>query len=91
MLNLQSQHANVNVMPAYFTLLLEEIDKLLGNAKEEVTIKTFLFKLAYRLWDSFCFEMFLIYIVDNLGYIWIILYIVDILYFIFFIFYFVIR
>ena len=28
--------------------------------------------------------MFLIYIVDNLGYIWIILYIVDILYFIFF-------
>ena len=52
---------------------------------------SFLFKLAYRLWDSFCFEMFLIYIVDNLGYIWIILYIVDILYFIFFIFYFVIR
>ena len=38
----------------------------------------FLFKLAYRLWDSFCFEMFLIYMVDNLGYIWIILYIVDI-------------
>ena len=25
-------------MPAYFTLLQEEIDKLLGNAKEEVTI-----------------------------------------------------
>ena len=38
MLNLQSLHANVNIMPAYFTLLQEEIDKLLGNAKEEVTI-----------------------------------------------------
>ena len=43
------------------------------------SLKTFFFKLAYRLWDSFCFKMFLIYIVDNLGYIWIILYIVDIL------------
>ena len=38
MLNLQSLHANINIMPAYFTLLQEEIDKLLGNAKEEVTI-----------------------------------------------------
>ena len=38
MLNLQSLHANVNIMPAYLTLLQEEIDKLLGNAKEEVTI-----------------------------------------------------
>ena len=38
MLNLQSLHANVNIMPAYFTLLQEEIDKLLQNAKEEVTI-----------------------------------------------------
>ena len=38
LLNLQSLHANVNIMPAYFTLLQEEIDKLLGNAKEEVTI-----------------------------------------------------
>ena len=33
------------------------------------SLKTFLFKLAYRLWDSFCFKLFLIYIVDNLGYI----------------------
>ena len=38
LLNLQSLHANVDIMPAYFTLLQEEIDKLLGNAKEEVTI-----------------------------------------------------
>ena len=38
LLNLQSLHANVHIMPAYFTLLQEEIDKLLGNAKEEVTI-----------------------------------------------------
>ena len=38
LLNLQSLHANVNIMPAYFTLLQEEIDKLLGNAKEEVKI-----------------------------------------------------
>ena len=40
LLNLQSLHAkyNVHIMPAYFTLLQEEIDKLLGNAKEEVAI-----------------------------------------------------
>ena len=38
LLNLQSLHANVNIMPAYFTLLQEEIDKLLRNAEEEVTI-----------------------------------------------------
>ena len=38
LLNLQSLHANVHIMPAYFTLLQEEIHKLLGNAKEEVTI-----------------------------------------------------
>ena len=38
LLNLQSLHANVHIMPAYFTLLQEEIDKPLGNAKEEVTI-----------------------------------------------------
>ena len=37
LLNLQSLHANINIMPAYFTLQ-EEIDKLPGNAKEEVTI-----------------------------------------------------
>ena len=37
MLNLQSLHANVYIMPAYSTLL-QEIDKLLGNALEEVTI-----------------------------------------------------
>ena len=38
LLNLQSLHANVHIMPAYFTLLQEEIHKLLGNAKEEVAI-----------------------------------------------------
>ena len=38
LLNLLSLHANVNTMPAYFTLLQEEINKLFGNAKEEVTI-----------------------------------------------------
>ena len=37
LLNLQSLHANVHIMPAYFTLL-QEIDKLLGNAKEEVAM-----------------------------------------------------
>ena len=37
MLNLQSLHANLYIMPAYSTLL-QEIDKLLGNALEEVTI-----------------------------------------------------
>ena len=38
LLNLQSLHANVHIMLAYFTLLQEEIHKLLGNAKEEVAI-----------------------------------------------------
>ena len=38
LLNLASLHANVNIMPAYFTLLQKEINKLFGNAKEEVTI-----------------------------------------------------
>ena len=33
-------------MPAYFTLLLEEIDKLLGNAKEEVTIMYLCFPVS---------------------------------------------
>ena len=56
-----------------------EIRKCASVATFKQSLKTFLFKLAYRLWDSFCFKMFLIYIVDNLGYIWIILYIVDIL------------
>ena len=37
LLNLQSLHANVHIMPAYFTLL-QEIHKLLGNAKEEVAM-----------------------------------------------------
>ena len=36
--NLASLHANFNIMPAFFTLLQEEINKLFGNAKEEVTI-----------------------------------------------------
>nr|XP_058953172.1 uncharacterized protein LOC131780576 [Pocillopora verrucosa] len=35
LLNLQSLHANVHIMLVYFTLLQEEIHKLLGNAKEE--------------------------------------------------------
>ena len=34
----RSLHANVNIMPAHFTLLQEEIEKLLGNAKEVVSI-----------------------------------------------------
>ena len=38
LLNLASLHANVNIMTAFFTLLQEEINKLFGNAKEEVTI-----------------------------------------------------
>ena len=38
MLNLQILHANVYIMPTYSTLLQEEIDQLLGNATEEVTI-----------------------------------------------------
>ena len=38
MLNLQILHANVYIMPAYSALLQEEIDQLLGNATEEVTI-----------------------------------------------------
>ena len=54
-----------------------EIRKCASVATFKQSLKTFLFKLAYRLWDSF--KMFLIYIVDNLGYIWIILYIVGIL------------
>ena len=78
-------------VPKLWNDLPLEIRKCASVATFKQSLKTFLFKLAYRLWDSFCFEMFLIYIVDNLGYIWIILYIVDILYFIFFIFYFVIR
>ena len=38
LLNLASLHANFNIMPAFFTQLQEEINKLFGNAKEEVTI-----------------------------------------------------
>ena len=56
-----------------------EIRKCASVATFKQSLKTYLFKLAYWLWDSFCFKMFLIYIEDNLGYIWIILYIVDIL------------
>ena len=32
------QAQQFNIMPAFFTLLQEEINKLFGNAKEEVTI-----------------------------------------------------
>ena len=37
LLNLQSLNANVHIIPAYFTPL-QKIDKLLGNAKEEVAM-----------------------------------------------------
>ncbi|RMX40234.1 hypothetical protein pdam_00014336 [Pocillopora damicornis] len=50
LLNLQSLHANVHIMPAYFTLLQEEIHKLLGNAKEEVAIIYLCFPV-YQLYD----------------------------------------
>lgn len=43
LLNLQSLHSSVNIMPAYFTLKQEEIDKLLRNAKEEITLSQFVF------------------------------------------------
>ena len=39
------------IMPAYFTLLQEEIDKLLGNAKEEVTITYLCFPVS-QLYSS---------------------------------------
>ena len=48
LLNLQSLHTNVNIMPAYFTLLQEEIEKLLGNAEEEVTIIYLCFPVSPR-------------------------------------------
>ena len=51
LLNLQSLQANVHIMPAYFTLLQEEIDKLLGNAKEEVTIMYLCFPVS-KLYSS---------------------------------------
>ena len=49
LLNLQSLHANVHIMPAYFTLLQEEIHKLLGNAKEVAII--YLCFPVYQLYD----------------------------------------
>ena len=49
LLNLQSLHANVHIMPAYFTLL-QEIDKLLGNAKEEVAM-IYLYFPVQQLYD----------------------------------------
>ena len=58
LLNLQSLHANVNIMPAYFTLLQEEIDKLLGNAKEEVTIIYLCFPVSWLYNPSNPLHMF---------------------------------
>ena len=57
LLNLQSLHANVHIMPAYFTLLQEEIDKLLGNAKE-VTIIYLCFPVSRLYNPSNPFHMF---------------------------------
>ena len=62
MLNLQSLHANVNIMPAYFTLLQEEIDKLLGNAKEEVTIIYLCFPVSWLYNPSNPLHMFQTYL-----------------------------
>ena len=62
LLNLQSLHANVNIMPAYFTLLQEEIDKLLGNAKEEVTIIYLCFPVSWLYNPSNPLHMFQTYL-----------------------------
>ena len=37
LLNLQSLHSDVTIMPAFFTSMQNEIDRLLKDAKEEVT------------------------------------------------------
>lgn len=37
--NLQSLHSDVNIMPAFFTTMQGEIDKLLENARQEVKKK----------------------------------------------------
>ena len=39
-LNLQSLHSDVTIMPAFFTSMQNEIDRLLKDAKEEVLNKT---------------------------------------------------
>ena len=62
LLNLQSLHANVNIMPAYFTLPQEEIDKLLGNAKEEVTIIYLCFPVSWLYNPSNPLHMFQTYL-----------------------------
>lgn len=36
LLNLQSLHSDVNIMPAYFTTMQGEIDNLLENANQQV-------------------------------------------------------
>ena len=79
-LTLRSTGHPLEEIYVYFhtTTLSISLTDIASVATFKQSLKTFLFKLAYRLWDSFCFKMFLIYIVDNLGYIWIILYIVDI-------------
>ena len=37
LLNLQSLHSDVTIMPAFFTSMQNEIDRLLKDVKEEVT------------------------------------------------------
>ena len=37
LLNLQSLHSDVTIMPAFFTSMQNETDRLLKDAKEEVT------------------------------------------------------
>ena len=74
MLNLQSLHANVNIMPAYFTLLQKEIDKLLGNVKEEVTIIYLCFpvsQLYNPLIPSHVFQTHLIFLVKEVDFFFI--------------------
>ena len=39
LLNLQSLHSDVNIMPAFFTTMQGEIDRLLENARQEVKKK----------------------------------------------------
>ena len=62
------QAQQFNIMPAFFTLLQEEINKLFGNAKEEVTI-TYLSPPVSQLYNhpipSHMFQTYLNFLVKE--------------------------
>ena len=59
------QAQQFNIMPALFTLLQEEINKLFGNAKEEVTITYIVSQLCNHPIPSHMFQTYLNFLVKE--------------------------